>query len=400
MAISATAGVTASNASAATSIVTGTFAASYARDLVVAVALANTAASVSSITDTAGNTYALKSSATNGSSVRVELWQSQNITGNASNAVTVNVSASSLLAVAVQEYSGAADTTFAALDRTGWVPTVSDASFGAAANAIDGNTGTLWATGGAFPAWIVLDMLTPKTFTTFTHLPRQDAFQDYPGSIEIYVSTDGLTWGTAIYTQSGLPNTGTLKTFTFSSQTKRWLKYNILSQASGARIYQGAAEVNVGNILGSIPAQNTGNNTGSDYIPRVPTAIQDNGGYAIGAFAFASTSGDTFSASSGSTIRRSVVPALTSVAVAIADVIATGVATIPDEVRLSASRTWVAASLELRSGVTGAAYIDYTGKLPVDGVPLVKEQRFISYLMPTFTVFTPPSGGGNSGYTG
>jgi len=281
--------------------------------------------------------------------------------------------------------------TIVPLNRTGWGTTASDVTFGAASNAIDGSTGTIWATNGSFPAWIVLDMGAPvansrsgwsilavdstaggypasnmldanagtiwssnggtsgfisldfgsaqtfnnvglqtrpssnqgspnafdvyvstdgiswgsivasfigdagtanaltyyalpaaqtkrylkiqvnsvytppsnvvlaeiytanagaiPTFDTVAVLPRQDGFLDFPGSIEIYVSTDGSTWGSAVYTASGLANDATQKTFgPFSggAVTKRYVKYNILSAASGARVYQGAAEINVG----------------------------------------------------------------------------------------------------------------------------------------------------------
>src|SRR5262245_36509186 len=126
------------------------------------------------------------------------------------------------------------------LPRTGWTATVDDASFGAANNALDGNTGTFWANNGAFPTWIIVDMKTPQTFDAIQVLPRQDGFADYPGSIEIYLSTNGTTWGTAVYTQSGLPNTNTQKTFPLPSVvTYRWFKYQILSPAAGARNFQG-----------------------------------------------------------------------------------------------------------------------------------------------------------------
>jgi hypothetical protein len=142
------------------------------------------------------------------------------------------------------------------LPRGSWVVSASEVTFGAAANAIDGNTSTFWSTNGTFPAWFVIDMGSAKTFDTVTVLPRQDGNLDFPGSIEIYVSDDGSTWGTAIYTASGLPNNATQKIFgPFSggAVTHRWVKYNILSQASGARIYQGAAEINVGTYSSNVP---------------------------------------------------------------------------------------------------------------------------------------------------
>lgn len=135
---------------------------------------------------------------------------------------------------------------FTPLNRTGWVTAASEVTWGASANAIDGNTGTIWATNATLPAWITFDMLSPQTFNTLTYLPRQFSDPDFPGSIEIYVSSDGSTWGSPVYTQSGLPCDQTLKTFTFPFQTYRYLKFNILTPAVGARNFQGASEINVG----------------------------------------------------------------------------------------------------------------------------------------------------------
>ena len=74
MAISARTGLTASNTAAATSLTTGSLSLTTGQGVLVAVALANTAASVSSITDTLSNTYTLKSAASNAGNVRTELW--------------------------------------------------------------------------------------------------------------------------------------------------------------------------------------------------------------------------------------------------------------------------------------------------------------------------------------
>src|SRR4051812_36750297 len=107
MALAYTTGVAANLSAAATSLTTGTFTATAGRELIVGVALQDTTKSVSSITDTAGNTYSLKSSASNSGNVRVELWRALSITGNASNAVTINFSGSTLASAGVVEHSGA-----------------------------------------------------------------------------------------------------------------------------------------------------------------------------------------------------------------------------------------------------------------------------------------------------
>jgi hypothetical protein len=106
MAIAYVRGVAANITSAASNVTSGTFTATAGQDIFVAVAIADTTKSVSSISDTAGNTYTLKSSVSNAGNVRVELWQAHGITANASNAVSVTLSGSALASIAVAEYSG------------------------------------------------------------------------------------------------------------------------------------------------------------------------------------------------------------------------------------------------------------------------------------------------------
>lgn len=132
-----------------------------------------------------------------------------------------------------------------ALSRTGWGTSASDASFGAAANAIDGDLNTWWETAITLPQWLVLDMLTPQTFNQVWMWPRTDGFNDTPGSIEIYVSNDGVTWGSPVYTQSGMPIYKTVHQFSFATQTARYLKYNCLAASAGARGYTSVAEIYV-----------------------------------------------------------------------------------------------------------------------------------------------------------
>lgn len=182
------------------------------------------------------------------------------------------------------------------LNRTGWGITVSDATFGAGSNAIDGNTGTIWATnsspypfsaiidtggfspfsrsgwvasadsdfgtgfdasqvldgnittrwissGSALPHWLSIDMGATQTFNTVTYVPQQNANQ--PATIELYVSSNGSTWGSAVATLSGLSGIATV-TFGVAAQTARYIKLNVT--ASNGAPYAGIAEVNIGNV--------------------------------------------------------------------------------------------------------------------------------------------------------
>ena len=108
MAITATLGGTINNAVAGTTLTFGAVSLSTGQDVVVAVAILDTTKSVSTITDTALNTYTLKSAVNNGSNVRVEIWEAHNITGNASDVILVTLSGATLASAAFEEYAGVA----------------------------------------------------------------------------------------------------------------------------------------------------------------------------------------------------------------------------------------------------------------------------------------------------
>ena len=72
----------------------------------VFVEIASTSVSVSAITDTLGNTYALAAGRT-GNTGRVELWYSIGIKGGGSNAVKVSFSNATKAVVRGEEFAGA-----------------------------------------------------------------------------------------------------------------------------------------------------------------------------------------------------------------------------------------------------------------------------------------------------
>jgi hypothetical protein len=106
MAIAAVNGATASSAAGVTSLALAATSLTAANDIVIAVCIITTTVSVSSITDTAGNTYTQKTAGNNSTNVREEVWTSHNVTGNGSNVVTVNFSGSTACAIASEQYSG------------------------------------------------------------------------------------------------------------------------------------------------------------------------------------------------------------------------------------------------------------------------------------------------------
>jgi hypothetical protein len=144
---------------------------------------------------------------------------------------------------------------FAPLSRAGWTITASSTWDGsgtfAAAKAIDGDTATCWHSGppgGSYPHYFVVDMGSAQTFSALQYVPRQEVYRNDPGQVELYVSDDGATWGSAIYTAtwtSGL----SAHTIEFATVTKRWFKFIGLNPASGADANNMAcAEIYVGEI--------------------------------------------------------------------------------------------------------------------------------------------------------
>ena len=135
------------------------------------------------------------------------------------------------------------------LDRSGWSVTASstwDASF-VATRMLDGNDSTDWHSGSAavYPHSIVLDLGSAKVFDTFRFKPRSDTRN--PATSEVYVSDDGVTWGSAVGTASGWDSSVAAKDITFaSSVTKRYVKFVGLTAAAGAGNYMGSAEVYLG----------------------------------------------------------------------------------------------------------------------------------------------------------
>ncbi len=117
------------------------------------------------------------------------------------------------------------------LSRSGWVASASASTGGAASNAIDGSTGTRFSPGAvqASGQWLSLDMGSARTFTRID----MDAYSspgDYPHGYDVYVSTDGSTWGSAIASQT--PSTE-YTSITFTAQTKRYIKIQLNAPAAG-----------------------------------------------------------------------------------------------------------------------------------------------------------------------
>ncbi|MEU0562362.1 discoidin domain-containing protein [Dactylosporangium sp. NPDC006015] len=132
------------------------------------------------------------------------------------------------------------------LPRTGWSLRYADSQEtvgenGAATNAFDGNTATFWHTkwsGGSapLPHEIQIDMGASHAVSGLRYLPRQDtgpgAANGRIGQYEVYVSTDGVTWGTPVTTGTFANDAG-LKEIRFTAKSGQYLRLRALSEVNG-----------------------------------------------------------------------------------------------------------------------------------------------------------------------
>jgi hypothetical protein len=120
---------------------------------------------------------------------------------------------------------------------------------GKAANAVDGDTNTVWHTqwqdsSPECPHEIVIELSEPATIKGFTYLPRQDEMEN--GTIkdyEFYVSDDGKEFGKPV--KKGEFGQGKeVKTITFDPMKCHYIKLRALSEING-EAWSSAAEIGV-----------------------------------------------------------------------------------------------------------------------------------------------------------
>jgi hypothetical protein len=168
-------------------------------------------------------------------------------TGSQSGAFDVRASGATL--PTPQPISSGSDQPIA---KTGWTVRSVDsqetsAENGAAVNAIDGNTGTFWHTawsaGNApLPHEIQIDMGTSHAVSGLSYLPRQDAgVNGGIANYEVYVSTDGTSWGTPVATGT-FDSSKAEKIVRFPAKTGRYLRLRALSEINGNQ-WTSAAEI-------------------------------------------------------------------------------------------------------------------------------------------------------------
>jgi len=146
--------------------------------------------------------------------------------------------------------------TFAGLPPAGWKVVATDSQEMAgennsAANAIDGNSSTIWHTRWnddlKLPHFITIDMGTPHHISGFTYLPRQDGNPN--GTVANYrfeTSTDGINWITNIVsgTFANIQNNSSLQEVTFAPINARFFRFTALHEVNGNG-WTSAAEISV-----------------------------------------------------------------------------------------------------------------------------------------------------------
>ncbi|MEU4294880.1 endo-alpha-N-acetylgalactosaminidase family protein [Kribbella sp. NPDC026596] len=121
---------------------------------------------------------------------------------------------------------------------------------GAATEALDGNPSTIWhsawsevPTPTTYPHHITLDLGSTYQVDGFSYLPRQSGTNGMFKGYELYVSTDGQTWGTPVATGE-FPNSTATQRLTFAAKPGRFVKFVGTSSLNGA-VFGSAAELNV-----------------------------------------------------------------------------------------------------------------------------------------------------------
>ncbi|WP_240644525.1 discoidin domain-containing protein [Paenibacillus paeoniae] len=112
--------------------------------------------------------------------------------------------------------------TGAELSRSGWVAASSPSSGDVAANLLDGNMATRWSTGAAMAPGqsLTIDMGSSQSFSKIV-MDSTGSNDDYARGYEVYVSQDGVTYGSAIASGTG---DGPVVTAQFSQTNARYIK--------------------------------------------------------------------------------------------------------------------------------------------------------------------------------
>ncbi|MEW9702223.1 discoidin domain-containing protein [Paenibacillus sp. SI8] len=124
--------------------------------------------------------------------------------------------------VSAASHAASATTPAIPLDRTGWTATSTPTSGDGPANLLDGSMSTRWSTGTAMVPGqsFTVDMKAVKSINKVV-MDSTGSNQDYARGYEVYVSSDGTEWGSAIASGTG---TGAVITIGFPAHNARYIK--------------------------------------------------------------------------------------------------------------------------------------------------------------------------------
>jgi hypothetical protein len=116
------------------------------------------------------------------------------------------------------------------LNRTGWVASASSSNAPEPpANAIDGNINSRWSTGANQVAgqWFQVDMGATNILSALV-LDCGASTGDYPRGYQVYLSKDGVNWGTPVATGNG----AVVTTISFAAHAARYIRITQTGSAS------------------------------------------------------------------------------------------------------------------------------------------------------------------------
>ncbi|WP_229402212.1 PQQ-dependent sugar dehydrogenase [Micromonospora okii] len=120
---------------------------------------------------------------------------------------------------------------------------------GRATNVLDGDPATFWhsryrLSSLPHPHWIDLDLNASHRVNRLYYLPRQDSADGRITGYEVYLSSDGATWGSPVASGT-FPNSAAEQTVTIPPTTARYVRLRALGEVNGKN-WTSVAELNVG----------------------------------------------------------------------------------------------------------------------------------------------------------
>ena len=117
------------------------------------------------------------------------------------------------------------------LSRTFWVASSSTSGGDSPENALDGDLTTRWSTDTSQVSgqWFQVDMGSVNTFYKLV-LNSVNSANDYPRGYQVYVSNDGVNWGSSIANGTG---TSSITTITLTPQAARYIRIIQTGSAPG-----------------------------------------------------------------------------------------------------------------------------------------------------------------------